>query len=368
MSALPQYGKHLHPTETMHAVVIDRYGAADQLRPATVPRPVPTRGQVLVRTRFIGVNPKDVIVRKGKFKVATGKKFPLLVGHDIAGEVVEAAPGADLAVGQQVFGMINDFAGRAYAEYAAVDAQSLCAVFKKPRENTYTVSLMRPGEQKGALLTPLPSNPVVLCGQRTLVAYPTGLDPTHLDVQRRLPNGEVTQLWLPWPRGANPDWDQGPRGFDQDEDVLIVINGDYHTQIYYLDTKEVVDLGPVYLGATVAGHYVYIDFDGFLHAFALNEQRTLHLGFRLSPDGQLLGVDVDHLAVLTCDWDGVRAVAIRPARREIVCTSTGYHPLTRRKVGLSLSRIVLRQRLEGQLRAGFGESDYLFRQFQNREL
>ena len=29
MSALPQYGKHLHPTETMHAVVIDRYGAAD---------------------------------------------------------------------------------------------------------------------------------------------------------------------------------------------------------------------------------------------------------------------------------------------------------------------------------------------------
>jgi len=127
MSALPQYGKHLHPTETMRAMVIDRYGAADVLRAATVPRPVPTRGQVLVRTRCIGVNPKDVIVRKGKFKIATGKKFPLLVGHDIAGEVVEAAPGADLAVGQQVFGMINDFAGRAYAEYAAVDAQSLCA-------------------------------------------------------------------------------------------------------------------------------------------------------------------------------------------------------------------------------------------------
>lgn len=201
-----------------------------------------------------------------------------------------------------------------HALFPAAPAQSLCAVFKKPRDNTYTVSLMRPGEQKGALQTPLPSNPVVLCGQRTLVAYPTGLDPTHLDVQRRLPNGEVAQLWLPWPRGANPDWDQGPRGFDQDEDVLVVINGDYHTQIYYLDTKEVVDLGPVYLGATVAGHYVYIDFDGFLHAFVLAEQRTLHLGFRLSPDGQLLGFDVDNLAVLTCDWDGVRQVAIRPVR------------------------------------------------------
>ncbi|MCB9656644.1 MAG: NAD(P)-dependent alcohol dehydrogenase [Sandaracinaceae bacterium] len=125
MSALPQYGRHLHPTATMRAVLVDRYGPPEVLRPAVVPRPVPTRGQVLVRTRFIGVNPKDVIVRKGKFQVVTGKRFPLLVGHDIAGEVVEAGPGADLPVGTSVFGMINDFAGRAYAEYAAVDAQSL---------------------------------------------------------------------------------------------------------------------------------------------------------------------------------------------------------------------------------------------------
>ena len=125
MSALPQYGKHLHPSETMRAVLIDRYGGPEVLRLATVPRPVPTRGQVLVRTRFIGVNPKDVIVRKGKFKIATGKKFPLIVGHDIAGEVVQVGRGADLAKGDLVYGMINDFAGRAYAEYAAVNCQQL---------------------------------------------------------------------------------------------------------------------------------------------------------------------------------------------------------------------------------------------------
>jgi len=125
MSALPQYGKHLHPSATMRAVLIDRYGGPEVLRLATVPRPVPTRGQVLVRTRFIGVNPKDVIVRKGKFQIATGKKFPLIVGHDIAGEVVEVGLGADLAKGDQVYGMINDFAGRAYAAYAAVNCQHL---------------------------------------------------------------------------------------------------------------------------------------------------------------------------------------------------------------------------------------------------
>jgi len=125
MSALPQYGKHLHPRETMRAVVIDRYGGPEVLRLATVPRPVPTRGQVLVRTRFIGVNPKDVVVRKGKFQIATGNKFPLIVGHDIAGEVVEAGLSCDLTEGDIVYGMINDFAGRAYAEYAAVNCKQL---------------------------------------------------------------------------------------------------------------------------------------------------------------------------------------------------------------------------------------------------
>lgn len=125
MSALPQYGRHVHPKETMRAMVIDQYGGPEMLHAATVPRPVPTRGQVLVRTRFVGVNPKDVVVRKGKFQVATGKKFPLIVGHDIAGEVVEAGLGADLAEGDLVYGMINDLAGRAYAEYAAVDCQQL---------------------------------------------------------------------------------------------------------------------------------------------------------------------------------------------------------------------------------------------------
>lgn len=109
----------------MRAVIIDRYGGPEVLRPTIVPRPVPTRGQVLVRTRFIGVNPKDVVVRKGKFKIATGTSFPLIVGHDIGGEVVEAGLGADLAEGDVVYGMINDMAGRAYAEYAAVDCQQL---------------------------------------------------------------------------------------------------------------------------------------------------------------------------------------------------------------------------------------------------
>lgn len=170
MSALPQYGKHLHPREKMRAVIIDRYGGPEMLHSATVPRPVPRRGQVLVRTRFIGVNPKDVVVRKGKFQVATGKKFPLIVGHDIAGEVVEAGIGADLAEGDVVYGMINDFAGRAYAEYAAVNCQQLA---KAPSTIELNVAAAVPLAAQTALQA-IRDNARVKPGQNVLINGASG--------------------------------------------------------------------------------------------------------------------------------------------------------------------------------------------------
>ena len=170
MSALPQYGKHLHPHKTMRAVVIDQYGGPEMLQSVTVPRPVPTRGQVLVRTRFVGVNPKDVVVRKGRFQIATGKKFPLIVGHDIAGEVVEAALGADLVEGDLVYGMINDFAGRAYAEYAAVDVQQLA---KAPSSIELRVAAAVPLASQTALQA-LRDDAQVKTGQHVLINGASG--------------------------------------------------------------------------------------------------------------------------------------------------------------------------------------------------
>ncbi len=154
----------------MHAVVIDRYGGPEELRYVEVPRPVPKRGQVLVRTHFIGVNPKDIIVRKGKFRVATGSTFPLIVGHDIAGEVVEAGVGSDLAAGERVYGMINDFAGRAYAEYAAVGCQQ---VAKAPTSIDLRVAAAVPLASQTALQA-LRDDAQLKPGQRVLVNGASG--------------------------------------------------------------------------------------------------------------------------------------------------------------------------------------------------
>ena len=109
----------------MKAVVIDRYGPPEVLRVAELSRPKAGRNQVLVRVRYIGVNPKDIIVRTGKFRIVTGKRFPLILGNDIAGEVVEAGPGADLREGERVYGMLNNFSGGAYAEYVVAGTDQL---------------------------------------------------------------------------------------------------------------------------------------------------------------------------------------------------------------------------------------------------
>ena len=197
--------------------------------------------------------------------------------------------------------------------FPAAPAQSICTVVKQPIDGSYLVGLRRPGDDS-VVTAQLLGSPVLLCGQRTVATYATGIDPTYIEVVRRRTSGEVVRLRLPWPHAANPDWDQGPRGFDENEQVLVTIDGDYRTLLYYLDSNVRVDLGPVYLGGPAAGHYIYVDYDGFVHAYVIAEQRALDLGFRLSPDGQLMGFDVDNLAVLTCDWDGVRAIAIQPAR------------------------------------------------------
>ena len=111
----------------MKAIVYDRYGGPDVLEEREVPAPRPGRGEVLVRVRAAALNPKDVLVRSGKFRWLTGKRFPLPFGHDWAGEVAETGHGdVPFAVGDRVFGCWNEARIRrgSLAQYAvsAVDA------------------------------------------------------------------------------------------------------------------------------------------------------------------------------------------------------------------------------------------------------
>jgi NADPH:quinone reductase-like Zn-dependent oxidoreductase len=92
------------------ALLYDRYGPLDVLRFGAVERPSPSRGFVRVRVRAAALNPKDIVIRAGKYRFITGHTFPKFVGSDFAGEVEEVGAGVrDLAPGDRVFGALNEW-------------------------------------------------------------------------------------------------------------------------------------------------------------------------------------------------------------------------------------------------------------------
>lgn len=105
----------------MKAVLFDSYGRPEVLEVRDVDRPVPSHSEILVKIAAAAVNPKDCMVRKGKFKMITGRRFPKTTGYDLSGTVVEVGRSVEgFVVGDEVYGMINSWAGGAYAEYAAL--------------------------------------------------------------------------------------------------------------------------------------------------------------------------------------------------------------------------------------------------------
>jgi NADPH:quinone reductase-like Zn-dependent oxidoreductase len=111
----------------MRAVLFDRYGDSGVLSIREVPLPTAGPGEVLVRVRASGVNPKDAMVRSGALRMFTGRQFPRGTGFDFAGEVAALGAGvADLQVGQRVWGFLDGFLGGAAAEYLVAPQGWLC--------------------------------------------------------------------------------------------------------------------------------------------------------------------------------------------------------------------------------------------------
>lgn len=111
----------------MKAIRIHEYGDADTLKLEEIPRLPITDDQILIRIRDAGVNPIDWKIRQGYMKHVVPATFPMTIGQDFAGEVVES--GSDVTQfkpGDRAFG----FAQGTYAEYAAAPASTVAAIPK----------------------------------------------------------------------------------------------------------------------------------------------------------------------------------------------------------------------------------------------
>lgn len=143
------------PTE-MKAVVTTGHGGLEKLDYRTVPVPLPTPDEVLVKVAACGLNNTDIWTREGKYGTEadpsaiagpgrTPAAFPLIQGADLVGRIV--AVGADVSaarIGERVIvdltihgedetgtGYVGSIGGTrpgGYAEYCAVPASSTFAV------------------------------------------------------------------------------------------------------------------------------------------------------------------------------------------------------------------------------------------------
>jgi NADPH:quinone reductase-like Zn-dependent oxidoreductase len=105
----------------MKAFTLSRYSKTDALQQADVPVPVILDNDVLVEIHAASVNLLDSKIKSGEFKLFLPYKFPLILGHDVAGVVVKV--GANVRrfkVGDAVYARPADFRVGAFAEFIAI--------------------------------------------------------------------------------------------------------------------------------------------------------------------------------------------------------------------------------------------------------
>jgi NADPH:quinone reductase len=110
---------------SMQAAVLE--GPKQPFKVASVARPKPAPGEVLVRIKASGVNPLDTKIRAGQAAHAR-HPLPAILGIDLAGIVEAVAPDVStFRAGDEVYGMTGGVGGiqGSLAQYAAVDAALL---------------------------------------------------------------------------------------------------------------------------------------------------------------------------------------------------------------------------------------------------
>jgi NADPH:quinone reductase-like Zn-dependent oxidoreductase len=118
----------------MKAFIIDRYKPSDGGRIADVPDPVPAAGQVLVQIHASGVNLLDSKIRSGEFKLILPYRMPLILGNDVAGEVVRLGPGVRrFNVGDEVYARPDKSTFGTFGTFAEPIAMNEAVVALKPR-------------------------------------------------------------------------------------------------------------------------------------------------------------------------------------------------------------------------------------------
>ncbi len=122
---------------TMKAVYVERFGPSDVLIHGDRPRPVPKPDEVLIEVRAASVNPRDWLIRSGRYPFQRLlPRLPLILGSDVSGVVAEVGARVErFAPGDEVYAMQPSTRG--FGGYAEMIAVAESAVARKPKNMSW---------------------------------------------------------------------------------------------------------------------------------------------------------------------------------------------------------------------------------------
>ncbi|WP_421829810.1 NADP-dependent oxidoreductase [Larkinella sp.] len=106
----------------MKAFFIDRYNKKEPMRFGEMPEPKLRENDVLVKIHAAGVNLLDSKIKAGEFKALLPYQLPLIMGHDVAGVVVEVGVQVkNFKVGDKIYARPADYRIGTFAEFVAIN-------------------------------------------------------------------------------------------------------------------------------------------------------------------------------------------------------------------------------------------------------
>lgn len=106
----------------MKAYTINRYIKEDKLQLVEVSEPDVKENEVLVQVHSTSINQLDAKLKSGEFKLLLPYKFPLILGHDVAGIVTKIGTKVSrFKVGDEIFARPADYRIGTFAELISIN-------------------------------------------------------------------------------------------------------------------------------------------------------------------------------------------------------------------------------------------------------
>lgn len=106
----------------MKAFIVKRYSKEEKLQLVELPIPAVKDNEVLVQIYAASINQIDIKLKSGEFKLILPYKFPLILGHDVAGIVTKTGSKVSrFKVGDEIFAQPAIYKIGSLAEYIAIN-------------------------------------------------------------------------------------------------------------------------------------------------------------------------------------------------------------------------------------------------------